>query len=183
MKSIAIIICLALAVGATPAMAASPRDVSIETWIKAITQKLGFQNGILDRESYGERTDAFIQKQATYYRSVHSQYLEEEDRYPQRSHEATKRIERMIARSTKYARQTEENIFDTLGNGGLVIEEKAARKILADIAAFADIDKNGRLDKWEAQIAEATIARGQDIHEPGAWEKMSRLIAWDNVRY
>lgn len=151
---------------------------SIDAWVHEMIGKLGFRNGKLERASFERRTEDFLASQTDYYQTVHSQFFDD----PNRSEEARRRLDMIVQRTSAYAHEAEENIFRALGDTS-VLDETLARQALSKLGQFADVDKDGNLDNWEAQIAEAALVRGTDINEPGAWKSLARLVALDNVRF
>ena len=155
---------------------------SIDDWTSEMIAKLGFHNGKLDRSAFGKRTQEFISRQTQYYRIIHNPFVEDKA-HPKRADEAHRRLQLFVERTATYAHEAESNIFKVLANGEEVVTADKAEDALKTLGQFADIDQDGRLDVWEAQIAEAALVRGTDITAPGAWKTLARMIALDSVRY
>lgn len=160
------------------APAAAGPVIATGEWAAMIAHDLGFRQGILLRQDYRSRGDAYLDIQSSYIHSLHEPLLRRAGQDPKLTAMVLNRMRGMYADVEGYVRFTEDGIFHLLdpdGDGTAELEGSLA--VLAEIAGRADLDGDGRLDRGEQMLAEAALARGSNLSDPALKSAMVHAFA------
>lgn len=164
--------------------ASSPRaadaDPTVSEWVANMLHRLPFAHGHLDRKAFHASSRAYLDGIVSAYVTSGSRLEANAQLAGDAIRAATiaERTRRLVDGATTYVDETEAGMLATLdpAQSGDPIRLKEARLRLTELATLADVDGNGVLDRYEAEIAEAAFAKGRDLSRPGEARRLMREI-------
>lgn len=150
---------------------------SYDEWAADILKRLPFVNGELTASSYAKFGKGYFESMVRY----HGQMTERKVAAARKAgrHRFADMLEhqyeRQIERLETYVSDNERGVLkslDPLGTGKIRMQD--ARRTLFALAQFADFNRNGVLERIEAEFAEAAFVRGIDLADQA---QMSKLMS------
>lgn len=160
-----------------PAARAADGDQSIDDWVTSMLRRIPFATmGSVDRKEFQADAHRYLDGLIAHYTMMSANLRSRAEKAGDtaRVRLIDERTSRLIEEATMYVRDTEIGMMRTLdpeGKGD--VGRRGARKILSALAAHADMNSDGVLDRYEAILAEAAFAKGRDLGSPG---EIRRLI-------